>query len=218
MTDDNHAKMKIELDFLSALERGEVVTQMTLKERVGVSVGLINALLKRAVSKGYVKVQQAPYKRYVYYLTPQGFTEKSRLVAAYLENSMDFLRSARIQYAEILDEAVLKGHHHFLLAGGGELAEIALLASLGKKDLSFTIWDAHSKETELSGVPVKKLLSPDDNFDVIIITDLKNAQDTFESLSYKYPQQTIMWPPFLQITPDRHDLIAKQSERNEQIS
>lgn len=211
MSDDSHAKMKIELDFLSALERGEVVTQMTLKERVGVSVGLINALLKRAVNKGYVKVQQAPYKRYAYYLTPQGFAEKSRLVAAYLENSMDFLRTARTQYAALLDGEMQRGQRRFLLAGSGELAEIALLSSLGKSGLSFIILDPNSTEEEISGVPVKAALDDSDHFDVIIVTDLKNAQDTFESLRYNYPEQTILWPPFLHITPDRHDLIRRQN-------
>lgn len=210
MSDDSHAKMKIELDFLSALERGEIVTQMTLKERVGVSVGLINALLKRAVNKGYVKVQQAPYKRYAYYLTPQGFTEKSRLVAAYLENSMDFLRTARTQYASLFDQAVRQGQSRFLLAGAGELAEIALLASFGKSGLSFTILDPNSEDVDISGVPVKSVPPALEHFDVVIITDLKNAQDTFETLRYNYPEQTILWPPFLHITPDRHDLIRRQ--------
>ena len=70
--------LKTELDILAALESGEVVTQMTLAKRVGVAVGLINALIKRGMRKGYVKARSAPYKRYAYYLTPKGFAEKSR--------------------------------------------------------------------------------------------------------------------------------------------
>src|SRR3546814_3103683 len=86
-----------------AIERGEVVTQVALKQRIGVSVGLINALLKRSVHKGYVKVRKVPYRRYAYYLTPQGFGEKSRLVAKYLETSLSFFREARSQYAELFE-------------------------------------------------------------------------------------------------------------------
>ena len=71
-------------DFLAALERGEVVAQMTLSKRISVSIGLIDALLRRTIHKGFVKTKAAPHKGYAYYLTPKGFSEKSRLVARYL--------------------------------------------------------------------------------------------------------------------------------------
>src|SRR4051794_2121738 len=102
-------KADADLDLLSALERGEVVTQQMLTRDVGLSVGLINALIKRAIKKGLVKAQQAPYKRYAYYLTPQGFAEKGRLVAKYLECSLDLFRRARDDYAEILQQLVRRG-------------------------------------------------------------------------------------------------------------
>ena len=97
-------KADADLNLLSAVERGEVITQQTLKHELGVSVGLINALLKRAVKKGLVKVHEAPYKRFAYYLTPQGFAEKGRLVANYIEFSLGLFRDARDQYAEIFRE------------------------------------------------------------------------------------------------------------------
>jgi hypothetical protein len=103
------SKVGSELEFYSALERGEVVSQMSLSKRVGVAVGLINALLKRSMNKGYVKARQAPYKRYAYYLTPKGFAEKGRLVAEYLDVSLHFFREARDQYAALFRKARLKG-------------------------------------------------------------------------------------------------------------
>ena len=45
-------------------------------------------LLKNFLKKGIIKVQQAPYKRYVYYLTPEGFSEKSKLVLEYITDSL----------------------------------------------------------------------------------------------------------------------------------
>lgn len=197
-------KTTAELDFLTALERGEVITQMTLKQRIGVSVGLINALLKRAVNKGYVKIRRAPYKRYAYYLTPQGFSEKSRLVAEYLENSLDFLRQVRAQYSEIFTVESAKGHKRFILAGGGELAEIAILAAIGK-NLHLTIYDPVYEQTQLSGVGVVRELG-DENA-IIIITDSLNPQDCFERLLEICPASKIKAPAFLRITPDRADLL-----------
>src|SRR3546814_18810468 len=107
------------------------LTQVALKQRIGVSVGLNNALLKRSVHKGYVKVRKVPYRRYAYYLTPQGFGEKSRLVAKYLETSLSFFREARSQYADLFERAERAGLKRLVLFGEGELAEIAVLAASG---------------------------------------------------------------------------------------
>ena len=90
--------LQIEFDLLSALERREVVTQPALAKRLSISVGMVNALLKRAVHKGLVKAKAAPYKRWAYYVTPEGFQEKSRLVAQYLDASLAFFRMARREY------------------------------------------------------------------------------------------------------------------------
>src|SRR4051794_37197879 len=63
----------------------QTANQRTLAREIGVSIGLVNALVNRAVSKGLIKIKQAPARRYVYYLTPKGLAEKSRLVAEYLD-------------------------------------------------------------------------------------------------------------------------------------
>ena len=52
-----------ELELLTVIERGEMVTQVALKEPIGVSIGLVNALLKRGIRNGYVKPRKAPFKR-----------------------------------------------------------------------------------------------------------------------------------------------------------
>jgi len=207
MSDDSLSKTKVELDFLTAIERGEVITQMTLKHRVGVSVGLINALLKRAMNKGFVKVRQAPYKRYAYYLTPQGFAEKSRLVATYLENSMNFLRDARVQYEVLFDESLRRGKRSFVFAGAGELAEIALLSMRGKDIEKIVIYDTHYPHEQFSGISVIKSVEDISGHDLIIMTNAKDAQLSFEELRQALPKTDIVWPPLLHITPDKEDLI-----------
>src|SRR5262249_42656896 len=53
-----------------------MVTQMTLGKRMGVSIGLVNTLLKRRMRNSYVKARKVSFKRYAYYVTPKGFSEK----------------------------------------------------------------------------------------------------------------------------------------------
>ncbi|MBF0251657.1 MAG: MarR family transcriptional regulator [Alphaproteobacteria bacterium] len=119
------------LSLFATLEVKQDVTQRGLATRIGVALGLANGLLKRAVKKGFVKVQQAPAKRYAYYITPKGFAEKSRLVSEYLSVSLGFFRQAREEFAAIHAEIAARGHFQVALYGNGELAEIALISAQG---------------------------------------------------------------------------------------
>jgi len=62
-----------------------------------IALGLVNAYVKRSIKKGLVKVSQAPARRYAYYLTPQGFSEKSRGRARRRPWSLQRLSQARNQ-------------------------------------------------------------------------------------------------------------------------
>jgi DNA-binding MarR family transcriptional regulator len=205
-------KSDAELDFLTAIERGEVVTQAALTQRIGVSVGLINALLKRAVHKGYVKVSRVPYRRYAYYLTPQGFREKSRLVAKYLETSLSFFREARSQYGGLFERAEKAGIKRLVLFGGGELAEIAFLAASGTRITVVAVVDAQAQAARCYGVPVMKDLTDVDAYDGVVITDARQPQKSYEQLHEQLPETRIFAPALLRITPDRADLLAAERQ------
>lgn len=113
------------LELLAAIEASSDVTQRHLADRMGVALGLANSYLKRCVRKGLVKITQAPANRYLYYLTPKGFAEKSRLTAEYLSYSFEFYRRASASTAAALAECREAGRRRMLLAGISELAEIA---------------------------------------------------------------------------------------------
>ena len=71
----------IVLSVLTSIERDSTITQRKLANELGIALGLANAYLRRCVRKGLIKMSQVPLNRYAYYLTPQGFSEKSRLTA-----------------------------------------------------------------------------------------------------------------------------------------
>ena len=91
------SEVEITLGLLNAIERDSRLTQRTLANELGIALGLANTYLRRCAKKGFIKVSQAPAKRYAYYLTPQGFAEKSRLTARYLTQSFNLFRHARTQ-------------------------------------------------------------------------------------------------------------------------
>jgi DNA-binding MarR family transcriptional regulator len=204
-------RLQSELDVLTAIEQGTVVTQATLTKRIGISIGLINALLKRAILKGYVKTRQAPYKRYAYYLTPEGFAKKSRLVTEYLDHSLRFFRSARSQYAGLIAGAKAAGMTRLVLVGSGELAEIALLAAWGEGLAPAGIIDPKANEPTRYGLIVYRSLKEAGACDAAVITDAKQPQITYEAIREVLPAEQILAPALLKITPDQAELIAAQT-------
>ena len=62
-------KTRIMLGLLESVERGGEQSQRRLASELGIALGLVNAYLKRCISKGLVKVGEAPARRYAYYLT-----------------------------------------------------------------------------------------------------------------------------------------------------
>src|SRR5690606_26631731 len=103
------------LGVLSAVEADFKTTQRKLSVDLGIALGLTNAYLKRCVRKGWVKVTHVPMRRYAYYLTPQGFSEKARLTAEYLSSSLEFFRRARSECAQLLSEARARNARRFVL-------------------------------------------------------------------------------------------------------
>src|SRR3974390_2875422 len=122
-------KTRIMLGVLESVQRGEVQSQRRLASELGIALGLVNAYLKRCIHKGLVKVGEAPARRYAYYLTPQGFSEKSRLTASYLAFSFSFFRQARAQFDDIFKLAAARGQRRLVLIGEGDLSEIANLVA-----------------------------------------------------------------------------------------
>src|SRR5207302_5164525 len=120
---------EIVLGVLDVVERDPSVTQRSVARELGIALGLANAYLRRCVRKGLIKVGQVPRRRFAYYLTPQGFAEKSRLTATYLSDSFSFFRKARTQCADLFALAAARGQRRLALLGHGDLAEIASLVA-----------------------------------------------------------------------------------------
>ena len=192
--------IQAEIDLLSELERAADVTQTTLSQRVVVSVGLINALMKRAVQKGYVKVRTAPYKRYAYYLTPTGFAEKSRLVAEYLDISLDFFRLARAEYGDLFARTKASGIERVIFMGSGELAEIAFLSARASEVDVIAILDDEANRRSFYGVPVVRSFDELPEAGAIVVCDAKSPQTSFDLAAECFPEHLILAPRLMRIS------------------
>src|SRR5437764_2487496 len=128
--DPDEDNQRIMLGLLQSVERDGAQSQRRLAAQLGIALGLVNAYLKRCAKKGLVKVTDAPAHRYAYYLTPQGFAEKSRLTVEYLSFSFGFFRRAKADYALLFATARSRGFKQVALAGVSDLAEIAVICAV----------------------------------------------------------------------------------------
>lgn len=198
---------KITLGLLNAVEANSAITQRTVASELGIALGLANAYLKRCVRKGLVKVKQVPANRYAYYLTPKGFAEKSRLTAEYLSISFNFFRSARQQCVEVFNECADQGWRRIALAGIGDLGEIATLCAAEAPVELVGFFDPEAESDCFAGLPIARRLEALQPFDVLMITDFRSPQATFDALVGVMPRERVVAPKLLRISRDRPQLM-----------
>ena len=179
----------IMLGILGVMERNPAVTQRGVAQELGIAVGLANSYVKRCVRKGYIKVNQAPTRRYAYYLTPKGFAEKSRLTASYLAQSFSFFRRARAQCDELLAEIAGSSGRKIVLFGNGDLAEIICLISVnyGIKVLA----------TLDGGVNARELVGRAEPADRYLITSLDRPHELYAEALRAFGSTKVSAPPLL---------------------
>lgn len=199
----NHNQMvETTLDLLDAVAEDETISQRGLAERLGVALGLTNAVLKRCVKKGLLKVSQVPAKRYAYYLTPQGFAEKSRLTAEYLSHSLQFYRSARQEYSEIFRYCATRGWRRVVIVGASDLAEIASLATAGTDVKIVGVLDSGRNEASFCDIPVFQTLEeirPSERPNAVIIADMTAPQQVYNKLAALLPEDRVLAPNFMRV-------------------
>lgn len=160
----------------------------------------MDAVLKRVINKkGYVKVKEAPYKRYAHYLTPKGFQEKSRLVSEYLKMSLDFFRTARADYSRLFERANAQGYNSFMFAGDGELVEIAYLAARENEVEIIGIYDRSANASQKYGLNVIKGLEEVIDQSMFVLTESRSPQSVFDELASVQGGDKILAPPYSEI-------------------
>jgi DNA-binding MarR family transcriptional regulator len=188
------AESEVLLGVLDLVERDPAFTQRSAAKELGIALGLANAYLQRCIRKGLVKVSQAPARRYAYYLTPQGFAEKSRLTASYLTYSFSFFRQARTQLADIFTTAAARGHRRLGLIGEGDLAEIAtLVAAKHPVEIMGTV-AAHNDLSQLAAA-----VAALGKVDAVIITAVNVPREIFEPVANFLAPDRIYAPELLRL-------------------
>jgi DNA-binding MarR family transcriptional regulator len=199
-SEESPESSRIMLGLLDAVEQDRAQSQRLLASELGIALGLVNAYLKRCVKKGLVKVRSAPARRYAYYLTPQGFAEKSRLTVEYLSYSFSFFRQAKTDCTDLFKATSARNVESVLLAGRSDLAEIAALCAMehGVKIAGVVQKDAGKEQ--FIGLPVfEDFDAVTGRFDAVLITDVLSPRETCEVAIARFGVDRVLVPDLLRI-------------------
>ena len=144
-------------------------------------------------------MQQAPANRYLYYLTPTGFAEKSRLTAEYLSTSLGFYREAGNSCAQLLDQCVANNWQRMLLCGVSDLAEIATLRAMERGLDIVGIYDPAAERDQFLGKPIWRTLDETPAHDARLLTEIAQPRTRFDELSAEAAAIPLLAPDVLRL-------------------
>jgi DNA-binding MarR family transcriptional regulator len=200
-TSADERREDILLGVLTAIDRDSNTSQRTISRELNVALGLANAYLKRCVRKGLIKIKQVPRRRYAYYLTPQGFAEKSRLTGQFLSASFTFFRRARDQISGLMSDCTERGLPRIAFAGVSDLAEVGTLCAHDHPVTLVGIVDAGRAGEEYYGLPVRGSLKELGPVDVVIVTSLVKPDLVFRAMEQALGRGRVLAPQLLSLTP-----------------
>jgi len=210
VSEESPESSRIMLGLLDAVEQNRAQSQRLLASELGIALGLVNAYLKRCIKKGLVKVRTAPARRYAYYLTPQGFAEKSRLTVDYLSYSFSFFRQAKTDCSELFKAASAQGVERVLLVGQSDLAEIASLCAVERGIKIIGVVQKSAPKAEFIGLPVfENFDAVPSPFEAVLISDLLKPREACDAAVSRFGVERVLVPDLLRIRMRQKSELTK---------
>ncbi|MBC8551881.1 MAG: winged helix-turn-helix transcriptional regulator [Candidatus Brocadiales bacterium] len=137
-----------ELEILERLENNGHLTQRELSREVGIALGLVNHLLKKMVTKGWIKIKNIDSKKIRYLITPEGAREKSSLLYKRVESTIHFYLEAKRVIKDKVIHLKNEGVKDVSIYGINHISEVLFIA-LKELDLELTCVVDDNKKGEI---------------------------------------------------------------------
>lgn len=117
-----------ELSILESLNsESHAISQRELARRTGLSVGFVNAIIKKLIRTGYIKTGHLNHRSLEYLLTPQGFAHTALKSYHYIANTVRSYQTIQERLKGIFSRLQNEGFSDFYLHGDGELANLVAM-------------------------------------------------------------------------------------------
>ena len=114
-----------ELNILEVFEQLDNPSQREVAEETGMSLGMVNALVKRLVKKGLLKVEKLNSRNFHYLLTPHGLKKLTSRSLSYFRRSYRAVRELSFQIRERAQECKAEGRRICLYGPKDEVYDLA---------------------------------------------------------------------------------------------
>jgi DNA-binding MarR family transcriptional regulator len=113
---------------LEILSREQYASQRQVARKAGLSLGMVNLVLRRLAKTGYIKVSALNGQTMRYVLTPKGSAELAKRSYEYFLHVISSFGELRDGIAALVRDRYEHGERHFLIYGRSDVADIADLA------------------------------------------------------------------------------------------
>ena len=113
-----------EIAVLDQLAKNSSPSQRKLAQATGISLGLINVILKKFIKVGFLKVSYFNKRKMEYLLTPSGRQETTQKGHRQITTTIKNYRTLREGITNLLKQLHASGYDYFSIHGDGELREL----------------------------------------------------------------------------------------------
>jgi DNA-binding MarR family transcriptional regulator len=174
-----------DLQFLEEIEQNPKISQRELSHKFGIALGVTNACIKRMARRGLIKLKGIPPRRIAYYLTPKGFTEKTRLTLSFFSYNIRHYAEMKKEISKKLLDIQNSGVKRIVFFGVGDEMEVAYITLQGlDMELVGIVDEEKNHGKEVLGYKVIGLKDVNDlNPEAILITSMKGQNSSIKTLA-----------------------------------
>lgn len=123
-----------EFELINIIGPSITVNQRDLSRQMNISLGMINMLIRRLVTKGYLRTQQLNKRKVQYILTPQGIAEKMQKSVKYTLKTINSITAIRKAVEQIIQQFISAGETSFYIFGRSDFAQLVEMVAKGCLD------------------------------------------------------------------------------------
>lgn len=115
-----------EINILELLQSNELLSQREISDRSGLSLGMVNLLIKRFVKIGLIKTERLNGNKIKYMLTPSGFSYLANKTIQYVSKSYQAVIKIRQQLKTFVYKHYQEDEIVYIVAEKDEIYEILI--------------------------------------------------------------------------------------------
>ena len=132
----NHTELADkEFLIIKQISENSQLNQRTIAQKTGLSLGLVNLIIKKLAKTGYIKIKMLNGKKIEYILTPKGLSEKIKKTYNYVLKTINYFLNTTEKIKQVVFEEYKKGKEEFYILADDEIYKIIEFCF---KDLSIT--------------------------------------------------------------------------------